>query len=300
MYKRIIVIGLIIVICAFFLLNRSGSGDDHFRNQVAVLTYHHIDPVESEYTISPERFREHLLALTASHYEVISAEELVRFINEGTPVPPNAVVITFDDGYESYYRYAYPELKQQGMTATNFLIVRSVGDREAETPFLTWDEIKLMHKDGFSFYSHTYDSHGFNVNEKGKQVSPLTNRIWLEGEQRMETQEEYETRVKADLSQAENALREQLGNTLSMLCLPHGRYSQTLVKLSSQVGIDTIFTGDYGLNSVGDHLVKRVTAGVPTLSGQGLIDKINKETTLLGKGEDLLKNLILQIRYRFF
>ncbi|WP_282942105.1 polysaccharide deacetylase family protein [Paenibacillus sp. RC67] len=301
MNKKILYfIGFIVVIGIILILGQVHWGANHYQNKVAVLTYHHIDPEESEYTISPERFREHLLALTANNYKVISTSEFVAFLKDNKPIPPNAVVITFDDGYESYYKYAYPELKKQGMTSTNFLIVNSVGDRTAETPFMTWDEIKQMNNDGFDFFSHTFDSHGFNTNEKGKQVSPLTHRIWLESENRMETEDEYKNRVVKDLTQAEKMLHEQLGNTLSILCLPHGRYNQSLIDLSSQAGIHYIYTGDYGLNSTGDTLIKRVTAGVPTLTGDGLVDKINKETTLLGKMEDLLKNIILQVRYRYY
>lgn len=299
MRKRIISISLVLLICiaALLFVDSRSSG---FRNQVAVLTYHHVDAVESEYTISPERLRDHLEALKANQFQVISTEQFVAFLKEGKPVPPNAVVITFDDGYESYYRYAYPELKKQGMTATNFLIVKSVGDRAAETPFMTWDEVKQMTKDGFDFYSHTYDAHGFGVDDKGKQLSPLTHPNWSDSLGRMETEEEYKNRVLNDLTQAETILREQLGNKLSILCLPHGRYNQSLIDIGNQAGIDYYYTGDYGLNDTGDILVKRVTAGVPTLSGQGLVDKINKQTTVLGKAENVLKNIILQVRYRYF
>ncbi|ULL16176.1 polysaccharide deacetylase family protein [Paenibacillus sp. H1-7] len=299
MRKRIILISLAVIICigVWLAVDSRSTG---FRNQVAVLTYHHVDTVESEYTISPERLRDHLEALKANQFNVITTEQFVAFLKDGKPVPPNAVVITFDDGYESYYRYAYPELKKQGMPATNFLIVKSVGDRSAETPFMTWDEVKQMAKDGFDFYSHTYDAHGFGVDAKGKQLSPLTHPNWSDALGRMETEEEYSSRVLNDLTQAETILRQQLGNKLSILCLPHGRYTQSLIDIGNKAGIHYYYTGDYGLNNPGDVLVKRVTAGVPTLTGQGLVDKINKQTTMLGKAENVVKNIVLQIRYRYF
>lgn len=299
MRKRIIPVSLVIIICMIVLL-AVDSRSTGFSNQVTVLTYHHVDPEESEYTISPERLREHLEALKANQFHVISTSQFVAFLKEGKPVPPNAVVITFDDGYESYYRYAYPELKKQGMTATNFLIVKSVGDREAGTPFMTWEEIKQMSKDGFDFYSHTYDAHGFGVDEKGGQLSPLTHPNWSDAAGRMETEAEYKSRVQNDLTTAETILKEQLGNKLSILCLPHGRYTQSLLDIGKQAGIDYYYTGDYGLNNHGDVLVRRVTAGVPTLSGEQLVDKINRQTTLLGKAENTIKNIVLQVRYHYF
>lgn len=95
----------------------------HFSNRVAVLEYHHIDPQASEYTLTPDAFKQHLEVLKANHYHVISMQEFIGFLNGQRSVPPDAVVITFDDGYESFYKYAYPLLKEENMVATNFIIV---------------------------------------------------------------------------------------------------------------------------------------------------------------------------------
>ncbi len=66
-------------------------------------------------------------------------QQFIAFLNGKNTVPPDAVVLTFDDGYQSFYKYAYPALKDQDMTATNFIIVDYLGTNPG-TPFLNWDE----------------------------------------------------------------------------------------------------------------------------------------------------------------
>jgi biofilm PGA synthesis lipoprotein PgaB len=150
---------LILSVTVYLVAFRPASGKIHFKNQVAVLEYHDINPNESAYSISPEHFQQHLQALKSNHYNVISMDEFIEFLNGSKTVPPNAVVITFDDGYESFYKYAYPILKKENMTATEFLIVSYVGASNSGLAFLNWEEAKEMKQYGFSFYSHTYHSH---------------------------------------------------------------------------------------------------------------------------------------------
>lgn len=255
----------------------------HYRNRVAVLTYHNIGPEESTYTITPESFHAQLQALRAHHYNVIPVEDLIRFLQGKKPVPPNAVVITFDDGYESFYTYAYPELKKMGMTATNFVIVSYVGQAQSGLPFLKWDEMKEMKRDGFSFYSHTYNSHALQPVTDGKMVAPLTSPIFLPKENRMETEEEYRKRVASDLSLSDTILHQEIGNDLDLLCFPHGIYNETLIQLANQAGIQYFFTGEEGFSLRGSTNIKRITAGVSYVSAARLIRILNVNQRLYYK-----------------
>jgi biofilm PGA synthesis lipoprotein PgaB len=257
-----------------------------------VLEYHHIDPNASDYTITPETFKSQLEALKANHYHVISMNDFVDFLNGKSKVPPDAVVLTFDDGYESFYKYAYPALKEQNMTATNFIIVSYLGTK----PFLNWDEIQKMKADGFSFYSHTYKSHEFGVDQNGKPVSPLTDPIYLEGKNRMETDEEYKLRVKSDLAQADKIIQDHLGIQEKLFCFPHGRYNDALIHIGDQLGYKYYFTGLDGLNTPGTKLVKRINAGSAKIKASSLLRILNGETSVTGNLRILLKNIVVKQR----
>ncbi|MEI7028357.1 hypothetical protein [Paenibacillus sp. y28] len=50
----------------------------HYSNRVAVLEYHHLDPAASDYTITPEMLQAHLIALQASHYQMISMQQFLE------------------------------------------------------------------------------------------------------------------------------------------------------------------------------------------------------------------------------
>jgi len=269
------------------------QGAIHYTNKVAVLEYHDINPQESTYTISPQRFSEQLQALKKNDYHVISMSDFIAFLQGRMKVLPNAVVITFDDGYESFYTYAYPLLTKESMTATGFLIVGRIGTKNTYLTYLNWQQAQEMNRNGFNFYSHTYNSHDFVLGRNNKLVDPLTKPIYLTESKRMETRAEYETRVSNDLAKANAVLSIKLKNSLAMLCLPHGHYTNELLQLAEKAGMNFIFTGNDGLNSPGDTLIKRIDAGNPRDTAAKLIRKLNEEPTLFGKLRAKLKNFII-------
>jgi peptidoglycan/xylan/chitin deacetylase (PgdA/CDA1 family) len=66
--------------------------------------------------------------------------ELVDRLASHRPLPPNAIAITFDDGYEDNYSYAYPVLKDLEIPATIYL---TTGHLETRKTFW-WDAISGM------------------------------------------------------------------------------------------------------------------------------------------------------------
>lgn len=71
------------------------------------------------------------------------------------PLPDKAVLLTFDDGYESFYRIVFPLLKEYNYKAV-FAVVTSLVDQApnsmvvfgdshiARGAFVTWPQIKEM------------------------------------------------------------------------------------------------------------------------------------------------------------
>jgi biofilm PGA synthesis lipoprotein PgaB len=248
----------------------------HYRNKAIVLLYHDFADKEADITITPEKFRKHMEMLRDHHYHTIKMSDFIRFLAGVGQIPPNAVVITSDDGYESVYRFAYPILKKLGYTATVFLIVCHAGTVDNGSTYLTWEEMKEMKRDGFNFLSHTYNLHASALNAEGVPVSPLANRVWIKALNRVETEQEYEHKVEADLTKAKLILQQRLGETLPVLCLPHGESSRRLLDLASQLGIRYIFTTDPGINRPGDTQIKRINAGMPYVTADVLLGKLKE------------------------
>lgn len=246
----------------------------HYTGQALFLMYHHLDEEESFVTISPTKFNQHLQLLKDKHYNVISIEEYACFLEKQGTIPPNAVVITFDDGYRSFYEKAYPLLKKMGYPATNFVVVSYLDTDYPSLPFLTWQQMKEMKRDGFSFYSHTYNLHQKKTGESGSLVPMLTNRLYLTQDQRLETEEERRKRVMEDLFMADWMLKTQLGNELSMLCFPYGYYTQTNIDEAQELGIRYFFTTKEGINAGDNREIFRLNMGMPYVNAEVFANKL--------------------------
>jgi peptidoglycan/xylan/chitin deacetylase (PgdA/CDA1 family) len=114
--------------------------------------YHSIDYKEGSHFVSPENFAKQMEYIKKKGYEVITLDELAGSIKNKQRLKKNKVVITFDDGYQNNFKYAYPVLKRLGFPATIFLISDFTG---REKRFLNWDEVRIMSKNNISFGAHT-------------------------------------------------------------------------------------------------------------------------------------------------
>lgn len=72
------------------------------------------------------------------------------------PIPDKLVVLTFDDSVKSHYTIARPILKNYGFGAT-FFITEGFTFTTNKTDYMTWDEIRELHDDGFEIGNHTRD-----------------------------------------------------------------------------------------------------------------------------------------------
>lgn len=101
-------------------------------SQLAILRYHAIcGPEGHAYAspgicISPGAFERHVEYL-AAHYTVLPLPDAVGRLREGRPLPPNAVSITFDDGYADNLNAA-ATLARHGLNATFYITAGCLAD----------------------------------------------------------------------------------------------------------------------------------------------------------------------------
>ena len=110
------------------------------RAEVRVLAYHRVldigDASRFEFdpalvSASPEHFREQM-TYVRDRYHPVSSSELISLVEEGRPLPRNAIIVTFDDGYDDNYRIAFPILRELGVPATFFV---STGHIDSGLPY---------------------------------------------------------------------------------------------------------------------------------------------------------------------
>ncbi|WP_256758490.1 polysaccharide deacetylase family protein [Cohnella sp. WQ 127256] len=252
----------------------------YYDNKVIVLMYHNItEGPERQSELPVAMFRKQMAALADNGFHVISMDEYVGFMLEGKAIPSNAVLITFDDGYETFYKYAYPILKEYKFPATNFVIVKWV-DEPFGRPKMSWDQMREMQKDGMSFYSHTYESHVYKpVDGKGKEKPALANRLYNKKTKTIETLSEYRARVKSDLENAERRLKAELGNKLGIIAFPYGAYNDDVLKLCKEAGIKLMFTIKPGINTQKNINAFRINAGDKNNDGKVMVAKMKNGMT---------------------
>lgn len=71
------------------------------------------------------------------YYNPVSMKQIGEALRDGSPLPPNAVALTVDDGYRDFYLNAYPVLREFGIPATVFLVSEFLDGRL----WLWWNQV---------------------------------------------------------------------------------------------------------------------------------------------------------------
>src|ERR1700730_9698291 len=99
--------------------------------QVPILAYHSIAddglPELRPWRITPRAFEEQLRFLQQHGFHPVSLGEWAGCIAAKSPPAGRPVVITFDDGYKSFFTEAAPLLEAAGFRATVFVVTGQVG-----------------------------------------------------------------------------------------------------------------------------------------------------------------------------
>lgn len=90
-----------------------------YKRGVLILNYHSVNP-DYKFSTSPYDFEEQMLFLK-ENYEVISLDDLNSPDFNPLMIDKVKVIITFDDGYEDNFLYAYPILRKYNLPATIFI-----------------------------------------------------------------------------------------------------------------------------------------------------------------------------------
>jgi peptidoglycan/xylan/chitin deacetylase (PgdA/CDA1 family) len=113
----------------------SGTGKTAMGNRdLTIIMYHYVRPLaRSRYPaikgLDVSGFRAQL-AFLAGNYQPVTMEEVIHAIGTNAPLPPKALLLTFDDGYLDHYLHAFPLLHDMGIQGSFFAPVAPVRDRE--------------------------------------------------------------------------------------------------------------------------------------------------------------------------
>lgn len=197
---------------------------------VTVLCYHRLAASPSRMAITAAAFEAQLQWLASAGYRVVTLADLAAFLQGARALPRQSVVITFDDGYESVYRQAYPLLKRYGMPATLFIYSDFIGSRSA----LTWPQMREMQASGL-----------IDIQSHSKSHLDLTERLAGEGEAAYRARIEREFKVPRGY--IERSLGEP-GHAVRYFAYPYGAANETVLRLLPATGHELGLTVDPGGN----------------------------------------------------
>ncbi len=274
MYKRIaisILVSLIGLTLLLTPLQAKRSGDIYYQDQVAVLMYHHVHEKDtSSSTITSSLFQNQLQSLLSKGYHFISLEEFKQYM-EGATVPSNAVLVTFDDGYQSFYTAAYPILKSLRIPAVNFVITNDLTNPLGSyIPSMSKEQISEMtHATNFiDIGCHTNNLHHKLPNGEAALVGRLD----------AENDDAYKQRVYKDTEACIGKLAGLTDEPLDTLAYPFGITSPAATEQVAKAGIRYAFTisPEMATRSADHLLIPRINAGSPGITPELLHRSIQR------------------------
>ena len=159
-------------------------------------------------------------------------------------------MITFDDGFESFYTLAFPLLKKYNFKAVLSIIGSAsdrysvINDHNINYSNLTWTEIKSMSDSGYiEIQNHTYDLHDNKENGR-KGMLPLKS----------ESDEKYTNILTQDLLKLQFLIKEKVGIEADAIAYPFGAYTKKTTEIVKDLGFRCSFTCEERINtiSIGD------------------------------------------------
>jgi poly-beta-1,6-N-acetyl-D-glucosamine N-deacetylase len=242
----------------------------YYTNRVVVVSFHDMSlHFHSKFNMSPTVFAADLQALHQYHFHVITNEQFTGWLDHRNVIPPNAVLLTFDDGYRSMYTHAFPILMKYHMPGTFFIITHS--QDIAFHGFMTWPEAQAMAKAGMSIESHTYDLH-YLVNVNGKLV-PAFDTAYYEG--KWQTPKQYFLRDYHDFLTARLQIQQHLGRPINQIAWPYGYGNLTAYEAAKAAGYRYFYTTAAGVNLpwTSSWYIRRIDVGLYSNTAQ-VINKI--------------------------
>lgn len=244
-YKIVILVFLLVTVTllatGFFYLKLSNCDTKTLDKQfspsdgIPVLMYHKVSPSYKAgglgLRVRPKDFAWQMQYLYNNRYHTVSLEDVVDYWQHKKSLPSNPVVITFDDGYEDNYKYAYPILKKYHFTATIFVVVNSVGKtnffdvRRGVQPvnkMLTWAEIKELDANGITIGAHTMNHPHL------AKIKPY--------------------QAEREIIESKKALEKALGKPVLTFSYPYGSYNKTVEDFVKKAGFKVAVTTKQGIN----------------------------------------------------
>lgn len=210
------------------------------RKILTILNYHSIHP-GLPFSTSPTEFSKQMEFL-ADNFSMSSLSKVYETRMGFNPQSERTAIVTFDDGYEDNYLYAFPILEKLGIKATIFVTTGFVNGEVdiakrdktyANLKALSWEQILEMKKWGILFGSHTHNH-------------PILSKIPLD-------------EARTEIIHSKKILEDVLGIPVEHFAYPLGQpntFNPSIIKILKEAGFKLACSALWGNDNKNINLYK--------------------------------------------
>ena len=205
-----------------------------------------------------------MMALGDAGYHTVLFRDLIVYVEIGSPLPENPIVITFDDGHHSNIDIAMPILNSLGFCAEIAVIGRNIGESAGELPHFSLSDALSYLRDGtLEIGNHSYDMH---------QLKPRLGVYRMRGE----SEAAYVEAFTQDALRTQEMVREATGVAPYVYAYPYGYSNQHTEVMLDTIGIRVTLTVEDGVNTI----IKGLPQSLRQLKRHNVTDDISAQQLL--------------------
>ena len=188
------------IIILFFSVNSKAEENKikQYSNDQGVLSimYHRFDEIKYPSTnIRMEAFLKHIELIRNENYEFLHPADFKK--NFHVPKKRKKILLTIDDGFQSFYDNAWPFLKKNEIPFILFVSTEPVGNRG----YMNWEQIREIDQEEFAIIGHHSHSHDYLIEESNENFV-------------------------SDIERANKIFRNNIGYIPKIFSYPFGEYSE--------------------------------------------------------------------------
>jgi peptidoglycan/xylan/chitin deacetylase (PgdA/CDA1 family) len=190
---------------------------------IRVLCYHDItldNNTGDIFSVNINEFKEQMNFLKKEGYTIISISQFLDIISKKKEYTSKLVLLTFDDGFKSFYSVVLPILKEFKYPATLFLTPQFISK---ESNYLNWNEVLECSKNNLI----SIGAHGLSH----KKLTEIPVEIAFK-----------------EIEESKNVLQNKLRIQIESFAYPYGSYNNEIEQIIQKTDFKLAFTTRIGIN----------------------------------------------------
>lgn len=243
-----VTLSLVLILAAIFTAGYISEPD--FRDYIEtsavsevslpIVMYHQVTDTPKlwgKYAVSSAELESDFRYIKSKGYTAVTMAQVTAYCEGKGDLPEKPIIISFDDGYESFVTIVEPLLEKYDMRAVLAVIgsaadlFTKVEDHHLDYSHLSWPQIEKLSKNPrVELQNHTYDMH---TGDKGRKGCMRKSG---------ESIQHYEAVIKTDIEKLQTLIYEHTGRRPDTMVFPFGAFSDETVEIVKAMGFKAVFT----------------------------------------------------------